>query len=297
MSYQVIEGIFKHTKQKEDVDIYAFTDDRFLIDYLHLNYNFSVTLEGQIVAIADEIAQRSHDIDDAFSSKLLSFDDFLAYLRLSKFEDLAREIEIITQRRDKFKDKIVIDDTELFATQISSAIVNYFINDIIATSSLKISKYKDENIDEFYGKHCLSQKIIDFSENGKIICNYLEKMLKNKVLNSTEVSVSDQNASVIIKSLFEAYYENPRLLHNGTKEKIYHDFLQIKNSTNLIKNIIDLVNGSSYAIEDEFECIKKHSDDEYMAKHKILVRDICDYIAGMTDSYAIAEYNKICKSL
>ena len=25
--------------------------------------------------------------------------------------------------------------------------------------------------------------------------------------------------------------------------------------------------------------------------------DICDYISGMTDSYAIIEYNKICKSL
>lgn len=295
LSYQVIEGIFKHTKQKEGIDISAFVDDQSLKDYLHLDYNFSVTIEGQIVAIADEIAQRSHDIDDAFSSKLLSFDDFLAYLRLSKFEDLAREIESITHRRDCFRNVIIIDDNELFATQISSAIVKYFINDIIDTSSVKISTYKDECIEEFLEDHCLSQKVIDFSENGLIISNYLEKMLNNKVLNSTEVSVSDQNASVIVSSLFEAYYENPRLLHNGTKEKIYREFIKIKNTTGDINNIIDLVNGSSYAIKDEFENIKKHSDYEYMVKHKVLVRSICDYIAGMTDSYAVSEYNKICK--
>lgn len=296
LSYQVIEGVFKHTRQKDYVDINAFVNDLCLKDYLHLDYEFSVTLEGQIVAIADEIAQRSHDIDDAFSSKLLSFDDFLAYLKLSKFVDLAKEIETIIQRRNNFKDIIVIDDNELFATQISSAIVKYFINDIITSSSSKISKYKDECLDEFREKHYLSRKVIGFSENGLVICNYLEKMLNNKVINSGEVSVSDQNASVIVKSLFETYYENPRLLHNGTREKIYHDFIRIKNSTGQIENIVDLVNGSSSIIKDEFKLIKNHNNDEYKVKHKILVRDICDYIAGMTDSYAIAEYNKICKS-
>lgn len=296
LSYQVIEGIFKHTSQKDYIDINAFVNDQCLKEYLHLDCEFSVTLEGQIVAIADEIAQRSHDIDDAFSSKLLTFDDFLAYLRLSKFEDLAREIEIIIQRRNEFKDRTVTDDNELFATQISSAIVKYFINDVIDTTKIKISEYKDECIDEFSEEHCLSQKVIGFSENGVVICNYLEKMLNNKVLNSTEVSVSDQNASDIIKLLYEAYYKNPRLLHKGTKEKIYNDFMRVKNSTGQINDIIDLVNSSSYAIEDEFNRIKEHSDDEYVEKHKILVRNICDYISGMTDSYAMAEYNKICKS-
>lgn len=294
LTYQVIEGIFKHTKQKDGIDIYAFVDDQYLIDYLHLNYNFSVTLEGQIVTIADEIAQRSHDIDDAFSSKLLSFDDFLAYLKLSKFEDLYKEIESITKRHENFKN-LVIDDSELFASQISSVIVNYFIDDVIMASRAKITEYKDKYLNDFLENHCLSQKVIGFSENGLVICHYLEKMLNNKVLNSTEVSVSDQNASVIVKSLFEAYYENPRLLHNGTKEKIYNDFIKSKNSDGQINNIIDLVNGSSYAIKDEFNRIKEHSDDEYKAKHKILVRDICDYIAGMTDSYAVSEYNKIKK--
>ena len=33
--------------------------------------------------------------------------------------------------------------------------------------------------------------------------------------------------------------------------------------------------------------------DEYRMKRKILVRNICDFISGMTDSYAKAEYEKI----
>lgn len=296
LSYQVIEGIFKHTSQKDYVDINAFVRDQSLKDYLNLDYKFSVTLEGQIVAIADEIAQRSHDIDDAFSSNLLSIDEFLEYLKLKKFEGLKEEIDTILERHNKFKESIIIDDNDLFATQISSAIVKYFINDVVDASKIKILKYENDNIDDFNEKHYLTENVVCFSEDGLLICNYLEKMLNNKVLNSTEVSVSDQNASIIIKSLFEVYYENPRLLHNGTKEKIYHDFLRERNSSGKINNIIDLINGSSYAIKDEFDCIKKHPNDEYKEKHIILVRNICDYISGMTDSYAIAEYNKICKS-
>ena len=57
--------------------------------------------------------------------------------------------------------------------------------------------------------------------------------------------------------------------------------------------------------EEEIERLTKHkikfedannicSDDEILfTKRKILVRNIVDYIAGMTDSYAMNEFNKI----
>lgn len=34
---------------------------------------------------------------------------------------------------------------------------------------------------------------------------------------------------------------------------------------------------------------------EYVYKRRMLVRAICDYISGMTDSYVINEYGKIVK--
>lgn len=257
-----------------------------------MEYEDSITLEGQIVAIADEIAQRSHDIDDAFASNLLSFDEFLSYLKLRKFEKLAKEINKIENRKDAYA-STVVDGNGLFASQISSAIVKYFISDVIDTSRSMIENYEVLHGKEFNNSHIIKSKLINFSENGETICNYLKKMLNNIVLNSTEVSISDQNASVIIKSLFETYYGNPRLLHNGTKRRIYNDFINDKNIT----DIIDLVEGSPKAVEEEFNSIKGKSTKEYRLKNKILVRDICDYISGMTDNYAVTEYNKICKSI
>lgn len=293
LSYQVMEGMFKHTSQKKDIDVSEFVNDDELIEYLHVNIPYSVTIEGQIVGIADEIAQRSHDIDDAFISNLLSFDEFLSYLKLSKFEELAKEIQAIEKRKVECDDKIISDDNELFAFQISSTIVKYFIKDVISASKENISKYLDKNEENFNDSHIINDELIVFSDKGELICNYLEKLLNNKVLGSTEISVSDQNSSVIIESLFNAYYNNPKLLHNGTKRKIYNDFIKYQG----IDNVVDLVEGSPNAVRKEFDCILKAIDKEYKLKQKILIRDICDYISGMTDSYAIIEYNKICKSL
>lgn len=300
LSYQVMEGILKHTKLRDDVNISEFVNDDELIVYLHLDLKHSVTIEGQIVAIADEIAQRCHDIDDAFASRLLSFEDFLSYLKLSKFGELADEIKIIEQRRDKSKGSIITDNSALFSFQISSAIVKYFIKDVIGASEQNINKYLEDNADDFEKEHIVKDKLIVFSSNGNMICSYLEKMLKNKVLNSNEVSISDQNSSVIIQSLFNAYYDNPWLLHTGTKRKIMKDFI---NSKDKINDVIDLNEGSQNAIRQEYNNIHKADEldedlaHEYKLKRKILVRDICDYIAGMTDTYANAQYEKICRIL
>ena len=300
LSYQVMEGMFKHTKQKAGVDISEFINDDNLRSFLHLEYPFSITIEGQIVAIADEIAQRSHDIDDAFSSNLLSFNEFLSYLKLKKFKELSDEIIAIEKRKNKCEKVMVTDSDELFSCQISSAIVKYFIKDVIKASESGIKEYLDKNALDFNSSHIVKDKLIVFSDSGELICNYLEKMLNNKVIGSNEVTISDQNSAIIIESLFNAYYDNPKLLHDGTKRKIYKDFI---NLTDRGSYSIDLVEGSQSAVEMEVENIQnayKLEDtiiDEYKLKQKILVRDICDYIAGMTDTYASSQYEKICKTV
>ena len=301
LSYQVMEGILKHTRLRNDVLASEFVNDEEFIGYLHLDLNHSVTVEGQIVFIADEIAQRCHDIDDAFASGLLSFEDFLAYLKLSKFDELASEIEIIKNRKEDSSYSIITDSDALFGFQISSAIVKYFIKDVVESSKDNIEEYLYSKDEDFEKEHIVKEQLIVFSSNAHTICSYLEKMLKNKVLNSNEVSISDQNSSVVVHALFDAYYNNPWLLHTGTKRKILKDFI---NSKEKINDIVDLVEGSQSVIKKEFQKITGAVDlddndsvCEYELKRKILVRDICDYIGGMTDTYANTQYEKICGTL
>lgn len=43
------------------------------------------------------------------------------------------------------------------------------------------------------------------------------------------------------------------------------------------------------------EKLSKEDAAEYKEKRRVLVRTICDFISGMTDTYATNEYNRIIK--
>lgn len=60
LSYQTLEGMLKHTKLKPEIKLKEFIeqnqDPEKLAELLHLEQPMCSTLEGQVVAIADEIA-------------------------------------------------------------------------------------------------------------------------------------------------------------------------------------------------------------------------------------------------
>lgn len=108
----------------------------------------------------------------------------------------------------------------------------------------------------------------------------------------------DNNAHTIVKGLFKAYYNNPRLLHKGTQRKLYI------NLRNVSQNVVDFEYGNYEIIKEEFDLITGYDFNndstselakEYYEKRCVLVRIICDFIAGMTDTYASNEYNRIVK--
>lgn len=301
LSYQVLEGILKHTGGKiKDCD---FCDKRELCDEkcfdldvftpymdikkLYKEYTFATTLEGQIVAIADEIAQRSHDLDDSFAAKILTTEEMIGYLDLRKMAALKEDLEKVLNELNEFKGKnrAFINEEELRHSRIVSSIIHFFINDVVNESKEKIKMFKEN---EFYiNEHRFNEQLIDFSQNGKVLCRYLEKIISKKVINSTEVVQFDNKAEQIVCGLFKAYYNNPRLLHTSTLRRLY---VEMRKDT---IDVIDFLNGDRDVVDKEINKIINDNTSAYINKRKILVRTIADYIAGMTDSYAINEYKKI----
>lgn len=116
LSYQTLEGMLKHTKLKRDnysLDQFISSDDAS--DKLHFTQDFCSTLEGQVVAIADEIAQRGHDLDDAFSSGAMEFDDFKNYLAVKKMKKLLDIVEEVNKDLTSMgeKNRRFVDEKEL----------------------------------------------------------------------------------------------------------------------------------------------------------------------------------------
>ncbi|MCM1295250.1 MAG: dNTP triphosphohydrolase [Muribaculaceae bacterium] len=312
VSVQVIEGVLKHTRLKpEKIDIRDFVSEDYL-NKMQIDKDNEMqvcsSLEGQVVAVADEIAQRGHDVDDALTSGVMTIDEFEDRLKISKCEELYGRIFDEIKKVDN-SGRLIVDSKELKIATIVSKIVNYFIETTIHYSLGQIRK------NEQLGKVTLENQIcmVGFSPEVKKVNDYLEKVVQKKVICNSEVARADYNASMIVQKLFEKYYKNPRLLHSGTIHKIFIETLYHKNkevsssAINLSDAGIELVNEEIREItaKDLNEELildyirkpvnfsRKEEDIIIFEKRKILIRAITDYIAGMTDGYAMEEYEKL----
>lgn len=305
LSYQTLEGMLKHTKfKRNDLNLDEFIVSADAREELSFNNDYCSTLEGQVVAVADEIAQRGHDLDDALSSGIMSLEEFRKHLEFKKLSQLKKEIDQLTVGIEQIEEnhRIFPDKKELMNSRVASTLLSFFINDVISVSKNNMKNY---SVDEFEknGHKVDKDKLIWFSDDAEAINNYLDTIISNRVINSPEVSMFDNNGATIVAGLFKAYYNNPRLIHKGTQRRIYVETRRIT------QNVVDFELGNHEVILDEIQKITKTdlSDEnkdfspelkyEYMQKRRILVRNICDYISGMTDTYATNEYRHIEKQL
>jgi deoxyguanosinetriphosphate triphosphohydrolase, putative len=293
LSEQTLNGMWMHTEKKTGINIRDFSD-KFLSD----EGNFAFTLEGQVVAVADEIAQRSHDIDDAFASHLITLSDFTEYLELKKFTQLREKIDNVSKKLEELKEinRLFVDENETIRAQISTIIVNHFIQDVCNATKPKMDGY---NVIRFNAdNHRVKEKLVSFSDEGESLCKYLDNLIRKKVINSHEVTLFDQNGSNVVLALFKAYYNNPMLLHNGTLKRIWNEYRKNNLET------VDFKEGKPEIVKDEWDKItttsistnpdkRTNEQEEVLQKRIILVQSICDFISGMTDSYALNEYRRI----
>jgi dGTPase len=238
LTWQVLEGILKHTKIKRsgkswcDIDRFLLNkeNNKFNIEFKKfLDYEDSITLEGQVVAIADEIAQRQHDLDDGMRDEYLGlkykdiYDEVKKYIRdilytyrdevepnfIALLEDLARRIEERDKGTEIFKRNTIIRD-----------IIEYFICDVTLMSFKNVKEIakKCQIVEE--DRMIFTEKLINYSKLGSEFDRRLAAYIKNRIVNSNEVNKFDGKANYVIKRLFKAYYSNPRQMSSFALKRL-----------------------------------------------------------------------------
>ena len=245
LTWQVLDGICKHTKIfKENgdkiwdwtrfvnnsiyfKDIVGYSYPEF-IQYNHkMKIGVPLTIEGQIVQLADEIAQREHDLDDGFRGengnkfvKLQSIMDHAHKLinsdmgRYNAFIKLKEKLNL-DETVSEIQNKILIDEDELdlkWATCIRD-IVSYFIIDVSENSLINIyNSDKEKSILKVNSgeRKYIVEKLVDFSECATILHKSMELFIENRIINSYEVNCFDGKGEYILRQLFKAYYKNPK---------------------------------------------------------------------------------------
>jgi len=263
LSWQVLEGILKHTKVKRPVldesetkswDIERFISNPSLKDRLYLTYDHSVTFEGQIVAIADEIAQRQHDIDDGLRNEKLRMEVNTVYKDIIKIcheiidcettatkKQYTEAIKLIMCLEKKISANSESNDILFKKDSLIRNIIEYLILDV-HDNTLKIIQngvqFKNKENRRFLD---MNQKTVDFSPIGQKFNDKLESLVKNRILNSYEVNKFDGKSRFIIRQLFKAYYTNPLQMPSYVLSRLEGN-LKRKADTCKIKLLLEKIN-------------------------------------------------------
>ena len=271
----------------------SFYDDIKELMYIRNTENLAWSFEARVVEISDEIAQRHHDLEDGLESKLLNQTEVIELLK-GLFGSLFTDTD-----NTNFIEMADNVGTIKFLSCLSRFIVNLLVTNLTENSIQNLLKFTDEfklnreSFEELYRELdiTIANLLISFSDDFSKSQKQLEEYLRNRILNSYEVQRMDGKARFIVRRLFKAYLTNPQQLPDKAIILLYYqfdrttfnelDFVKTDVRTKQIGKLRNMLqeNKARYSFDQKFKWD--------------LLRVICDYIAGMTDNFAIKEYHNL----
>ena len=231
LTYETREGILKHCATKNAREL-GDVGERFI-------NKEQAGLEAQAANIADAIAYNNHDIDDGLRAGLLSLEKMC-------------EVELFREQYDEVKKKYPDLGGRKQVHEIIRRMINTQAVDLIEASNRRIEAVKPETIDDVRAH---SEPLIGFSDEMAEHNRLLKRFLREHLYRHYRVHRMTKKAKRILVALFDAYFEDPRIMPHHTQLTV--------------------------------------AKGEAQAGTAGRARCIADYVAGMTDRYAILEYERI----
>lgn len=192
----------------------------------------NLSIEAQVVDIADEIAYDHHDLDDGLTSGLIREEQLNA---LPIWRDVSKEVRFRLPRLGP----------EVRKYQVIRRLIDLRVTDLITESEARARRWKIRRPEDVQARR---ERVISASAAMARRRAPLKEFLNREMYHHYKVVRMADKAQRFLTALFEAYLRKPEQLPDTTRSRM--------------------------AREDP---------------HRV----ICDYIAGMTDRYAIEEYRKL----
>lgn len=267
LTYRTLLSVVKYFKKydksiPEKKQKFIYDDDYEVLDkFIKSNKSNVRTLDVQIVDLADEIAYAAHDLEDGLRLKCFTIDEIVHdfYTEYShKDREACNVLQSIVEKcrdNEQYGDIDSSEYSKLFRQELASQLINVLIHDI--------------GLKEVTKEHIAKTGTMWSKELGFMHLGNLAEGLKNitfKCINhNDEVYRYEQKGNDIIEFLVDRYRENNLYLPPEYRSDYVIKYLSKKQKGKI---------GKEKQLQD---------------------RLICDYIAGMMDSYAETAYHKFIK--
>jgi len=254
----VREGILKHTRLRRKELHYP----DFKADGLNYEIDTPTTLEGQIVGICDEIAQRTHDLEDGLRAGYVSAND-VYQLSLIKHMEQAGHL-ISPHHQDPF----------YVRNHLIRALVNFLTTDVIENSIHHMHRF----VEKTGRTHFFDETVIWFSEKIDPLQQELDQFIMKKIISLASEKRRDESAKETIRFLFKTFFDYPNILPAYRLRQCADG-----------QTIETIYNGDER---------NKQTEIKHLRTKPEFARAVCDYISGMTDHFAekmAANLNRIPK--
>ncbi|CAM2167217.1 Deoxyguanosinetriphosphate triphosphohydrolase-like protein [Paraburkholderia sacchari] len=187
LCFETREGILKHCSREHARQL-GELGERFLLGR-------QPSLEAQIANIADEIAYNNHDVDDGLRSGLLTI------------EQLA-EVELWQMHYEAARAEYPQIEGRRLVHEIVRRIINTLIVDLIDETSRNLARLAPQSLDDVRA----APPIVAHSERVAAQAAALKRFLYRNLYRHYRVMRMANKAQRIVKGLFEAFSDDPRLL-------------------------------------------------------------------------------------
>lgn len=177
LSWEVLESMAQHSKRPESPEIQPFVRAG------------QPLLEAQVVDAADSLAYDTHDIDDALSVGLITFDE------LQEVEFWRRTVERVQQRHR-------IETPVQFQTTVVRALIDWQVGDLLENTQRRLQQGRIRTIEDVRRSPDL---LVEPGAEVLALKRQLESFLRERVYRHYRVMRMAAKGQRFLRQLFQEY--------------------------------------------------------------------------------------------
>lgn len=200
LTFESLEGILKHCPLNKAQQL-GRLGERFL-------NKTQPSLEAQLANVADELAYNFHDLDDGLRANLLTLDE------LEEVTIVRNQLEIIRSKYPQLSGRRL-------HKELVRHLINFTIYRLIDNSQANISQHQPESVAAV--RAC--PPLIQYDDESYQQQKQLKRFLFKNLYQHYSVMQLRYKAEKVIRSLFEAFISDQRLLPDQFQARIKKDGL------------------------------------------------------------------------